>query len=198
MFSHEAQEQRGSIESLSVALEARDAYTRTHCDRLIALSQELGAACGLANDDIERLRVAARFHDVGKIGIPNAVLLKPGRLSASEWALMQTHAEISERIFRALHLPDEEKIARVIRHHHESHDGTGYPDGLRGDDIPRLSRILLVADAYDAMTSSRPYHSARSHDSAMAILSSESGTKLDPEVFEVFSSMIEHSAARAR
>jgi len=187
----------GSVESLSVALEARDSYTRHHCDRAVRLATELGNACNVLDAELDYLRVSARFHDVGKIGVPDAVLLKPARLSPEEWVLMRAHPIFSEQIFKAAHLQDGEQIAAAIRHHHESFDGTGYPDGLAGEKIPLLSRILLVVDAYDAMTTARPYHKARTHEEVMAILDSENGKKLDPDVFRKFAIVIEHSPARS-
>ena len=186
----------GSVESLSVALEVRDVYTRSHCDRAVRLATELGNACDVIDADLDHLRVSARFHDIGKIGVPDAVLLKPARLTPEEWDLMKAHPTLGEQIFMATHLPDQGEIAVVIRHHHESFDGTGYPDGLSGEKIPLLSRILLIVDAYDAMTTARPYHKARTHREVIAILDSESGKKLDPEIFRKFLTMIEHSPAR--
>jgi HD-GYP domain-containing protein (c-di-GMP phosphodiesterase class II) len=187
----------GSAESLSVALGLRDEYTRKHCDRVVRLATALGDACGVVDADIDRLRVCARFHDVGKIGVPDAVLLKPGPLTDEEWILMRAHANFSEVIFRAMNVEQEDEIAFAIRHHHESFDGTGYPDGLRGDEIPLLSRIMLVVDAYDAITTKRSYSEARSHTKTMEILESEAGHKTDPQVFGKFVKVIEHSSARA-
>lgn len=187
----------GSAESLTVALDVRDSYTRAHCDRAEQLATELGRACGVAAAELDQLRVCARFHDIGKIGVADAVLLKPAKLSAEEWALMKAHAVIGERIFRSMGIPGHETASAAIRHHHESIDGSGYPDGLKGDAIPLLSRIMLIVDAYDAMATSRPYHRARTHAEVMAILESESGKKLDPEVFRAFAALIETSPARA-
>src|SRR5690606_25537787 len=134
---------------------------RFHCDRVVRLATELGNACDVVNADLDILRICARFHDIGKIGVPDAVLLKPGRLTDEEWVRMREHPVLGERIFAATGLPVAAEVCSVIRHHHESFDGSGYPDAIAGDQIPRLSRILLVVDAYDAMTSSRPYHQAR-------------------------------------
>jgi len=187
----------GSVESLSVALQVRDSYTRSHCDRSARLAAELGDACGVSDAELNHLRVGARFHDIGKIGVPDAVLLKPARLTGGEWDQMKTHSELGEQIFQATDLPDYDAVAAAIRHHHESFDGTGYPDGLAGEAIPLLSRIILIVDAYDAMTTARPYHPVRTHAQVMEIMQSESGTKLDPEIFRKFSGLIEHSPARA-
>lgn len=187
----------GSVESLSVALQVRDSYTRSHCDRSARLAVELGGACEVSDAELSHLRVCARFHDVGKIGVPDAVLLKPGRLTSDEWELMKKHSALGERIFKATDVTDHDVVAAAIRHHHESFDGSGYPDGLAGEAIPLLSRIMLIVDAYDAMTSARPYHPVRTHAQVMEIMASESGTKLDPEIFRRFSLLIEYSAARA-
>lgn len=188
----------GSVKTLSVALDARDAYTQEHCDRVVHLALELGDACAIAGVDLNRLRFCAQFHDVGKIGVPDAVLLKPGRLNAEEWDLMKAHSAIGERILRASRRTEHDAVATAIRHHHESYDGSGYPDGLAGDGIPLICRVMLVVDAYDAMTTTRPYHQARSHAQTMDVLRSEGGRKIDPRVLETFAAVIERSAMRAR
>lgn len=187
----------GSIDVMTEALDARDAYTRCHCDRVVRLATELGNACGVVDGDLYLLRLCARFHDIGKIGIPDAVLLKPGRLTDDERVRMCEHPVIGERIFAATGLPIAKEVGNIIRHHHESFDGSGYPDSLVGDQIPFLSRILLIVDAYDAMTSSRPYHQARTHEETMRILRAETGNKLDPAIMEKFEVGIERSLARA-
>ena len=187
----------GSIDVMTEALDARDAYTRLHCDRVVRLATELGDACDVVDGTLDLLRLCARFHDVGKIGIPDTVLLKPGRLTDDEWTQMREHPAIGERIFAATGHPIAGEVGNVIRHHHESFDGSGYPDSLAGDLIPLLSRILLIVDAYDAMTSSRPYHPARTHEEAMRVLRDETGKKLDPKVMAKFEVVIEHSPARA-
>jgi HD-GYP domain-containing protein (c-di-GMP phosphodiesterase class II) len=187
----------GSIEALTLALEFRDSYTRSHCDRLVRLATELGCACDIVDYELDILRIAARFHDIGKIGVPDAVLLKQGRLTDEDWVVIKSHSEIGEKIFRATGIPDNESIAKTIRHHHEAFGGGGYPDGLKGEEIPILSRILLIVDAYDAMSTMRPYHDARSHEEVMSILNSEVGKKMDPHVFNKFGKLIEGSPSRA-
>jgi len=186
----------GSAEALILSLELRDPHTRFHCDQVVRLAMELGEACEVLNNELDYLRISARFHDIGKIGIPDAILLKPAHLTPSEWLIMREHAERGERILNATSLPDHDAIASIIRHHHESFDGSGYPDGLRGESIPLLSRIILIVDAYDAMSNPRPYHKERNHAEIMGILYSENGKKFDPQVFREFSMLIEHSPAR--
>jgi HD-GYP domain-containing protein (c-di-GMP phosphodiesterase class II) len=186
------------FEALSVALCERDLYTRAHCDRVNLLAVELGSACGLSRAQLADLHLGAIVHDIGKVGVPDRVLLKPGRLDADEWEAMKTHAVKGERIAAELPLARAAAIAKLVRHHHESFDGGGYPDGLKGENIPILCRVLLVVDGYDAMGSSRPYHEGRPHRKIMDILGSESGRKLDPEIFRVFSGIIEGSTSRVQ
>ncbi len=157
---------------------------------------ELGSACGLGADELAPLAMAARFHDIGKIGIPDEILLKPGSLDKQEWALMTEHAAKGERIYLATSRVDAPVVAQAIRHHHEAFDGSGYPDGLQGEQIPLISRILTLADSYDAMASSRVYHLGRAHREIMRILENEKGRKSDPRLFQTFATMIEHSGNR--
>ncbi|HJV53694.1 MAG TPA: HD domain-containing phosphohydrolase [Noviherbaspirillum sp.] len=189
---------RRYTDALAVALHERDAETRQHCDRVIALALELGAACDLAAQELSVLAFSASFHDIGKIGIPDHVLRKPGSFTAQEWEIMKTHAARGERILRATLLPDADAIATVVRHHHEHFDGSGYPDGLAGQDIPLLARVLTIADSYDAMASSRVYHRKRTHDEVIAVMHAEAEIKFDPSVFERFTHVIEHSASRVQ
>lgn len=179
---------------LTFALSLRDAYTQHHCGRVEFWCVELGRRCGLSEPEIRVLRDAARLHDVGKIGIPDSILFKPGRLDAQEWEVMKTHAAAGALICQRLAMPDAEAIALLVRHHHERFDGTGYPDGLAGDAIPLGARIIGVVDGYDAMTSTRPYHAARSHDQVMEIMRGERGRKTDPLVFDRFAGMIVEDA----
>lgn len=191
-----APDQKGAYPSLMTALCERDAYTRGHCDRVRVLATEMGHAVSLQSADLEALRIASQLHDVGKIGVRDAVLLKPGKLLADEWEEMKAHSIYGERIVRDTYLSNKDKVALIVRHHHEAFDGSGYPDSLAGDDIPLSCRILLIIDSYDAMTTGRPYHNARTHSEAMNILHNEAGMKLDPDLFSVFSRLIAISPAR--
>ena len=177
---------------LNAVLEQRDAYTAGHCWRVGALAVALAQACSLSEHEVSLLRVVAQFHDIGKIGLPDAVLLKPGPLDADEWEIVKTHSARGEQIIRSdPYLPQVQEAALAIRHHHEYYDGRGYPDGLRGQAIPLLSRVISIVDSYDAMTTRRVYQASRSHDETMSILSSERGTKQDPEILDVFQSLDE-------
>lgn len=175
---------------LGIALEKRDAYTAGHCGRVEAFSTQLGLLCELNAGELAILRAAARLHDVGKIGIPDRILLKPGRLEPDEWEIMKTHSALGQQIIEAIAHSDAGQIARVVRHHHEAFDGTGYPDGLSGERIPVCSRIILLADSYDAMTTTRHHRQARSHQYVMDVLRSERGTKFDPVIFGHFETLI--------
>lgn len=183
--------------SLSVALGERDAHTRQHSERVVRLATELGRALELSEREVELLALGAQFHDIGKIGIPDRVLGKPAAFEALEWECMKQHPVIGERIILAIGAGDATDVARIVRHHHENFNGSGYPDGLGGSDIPLFSRIVSLADNYDAMATTRPYHKARSHRMVMDILSSEVGIKHDPDLLHTFSSIIEQSEMRA-
>lgn len=187
----------GSMDAVSVALDERDAYTYDHCGRVLMLARALGFACDITGDNLVTLEIAAAFHDIGKIGVRDAVLLKPARLDADEWEHMKSHSVRGERIFRAAELDCTDAVAPLIRHHHEAVDGNGYPDGLQGDAIPLACRVLLIVDGYDAMTTTRPYQRARSHAEALDILTDECSTKIDPDIFQVFERMIETHPLRA-
>ena len=143
------------------------------------------------------LRVGAAFHDMGKIGIPDHILLKPTEFDESEWAVMKLHPVIGAEILASTELDGSDFASLAIRHHHEHFDGGGYPDGLAGDQIPLPSRIIAIADAYDAMAVTRSYHSARTHNEVMSILSEETGVKFDPRLMKSFCEIIEDSPFRA-
>lgn len=182
--------------ALSVALGYRDRATMLHSERVLGIAHAIGTGCGLTLAELGQLRVAATFHDLGKIGIPDHVLHKPGRLDADERELMKQHSEIGEKIVAATEFDGADCAARSIRHHHEHFDGRGYPDGLAGESIPIASRIISVADSYDAMGAARTYQHARAHSDIMRILDAESGSKHDPAVFSVFRGLIANSPYR--
>lgn len=183
--------------AITIALGHRDEDTRLHSDRVSILSVELGRHCGLRQRDLGFLRLAAALHDVGKIGIPDAVLSKAGELSDEEWDVMRKHSLIGEDIVLAIGIEGSAEAAKIIRHHHESWNGRGYPDGLAGKNIPLASRIIGVTDSYDAMAVTRPYHKPSTHDSIIKVMRAESGFKHDPELLEMFFALIEHSVYRA-
>ena len=182
--------------ALSVALGYRDLMTRLHSERVHGLCDALGAACGLSSKELGILKIASSFHDIGKIGIPDHILLKPTAFDAAEWAIMKQHAEIGERIMAVTELDGSLQVAQVIRHHHEHYDGQGYPDGLAGAQIPIGARIISIADSYDAMAQTRAYHRAKTHAQIMPILQQETGIKHDPELMRIFCSLIETSALK--
>jgi HD-GYP domain-containing protein (c-di-GMP phosphodiesterase class II) len=173
-----------SLLGLANALEAKDAYTRGHSERVGAWSRGVAAALGLAPGDVDMIGQAGLLHDIGKIGIPEAVLRKPGALDADEWTVMRNHPLIGAQIVAPFDFFSGGAL--MIRHHHERCDGSGYPDGLTGDEIPLGARIIAVADVYDALTSNRPYRVAQSHAAAVERLASEAGRSLDEDVVTVF------------
>ena len=183
--------------ALSVALGYRDRLTRLHSERVLGLSEVIGAACGLSNEDLDILRIAASFHDIGKIGIPDHILLKPAQLDEGEWEKMKQHSEIGERIIAATELEGSQQASLIIRHHHEHYNGLGYPDGLSGEAISICSRIISIADSYDAMAVTRSYQRAKTHVEILAILHEESGEKHDPELMRIFCEIIESSEFKA-
>jgi HD-GYP domain-containing protein (c-di-GMP phosphodiesterase class II) len=174
--------------ALIEAVEAKDPYTRGHSERVHHISMEIGRAWGLAKDELEHLFWGSLLHDVGKIGIPDAVLCKPGKLTADEYAFIMVHPERSYEILR--HVEYLKDAVPGARHHQEMFDGKGYPHGLKGDRIPLNARIIAVADTYDSITSSRAYRAGRSHELAMREMGRVAGTQLDPAVMEVFRTVV--------
>ena len=182
----------GAMDSLNFALEAKDAYTNEHSVRVCTLAVTL--ATRLCPDDArlrERIETAARLHDIGKIGVPEAVINKPGRLDADEMQMIRRHPTIGNDIL--LPLVRDTAVLEIVRHHHEFWNGSGYPDGLVGSQIPLGARILAVADAYDAMTSERPYRGPRTVTDSLDILTKGSGTQWDPEIIEAFIALMRES-----
>ncbi len=150
--------------TLALTIEARDPLTNGHCERLALHAAALGRALGLGNDDIEALHRGGYLHDVGKVGVPDAVLLKPGKLTRDEFELMKRHPEIGDALCAPLQ--SLRRVRPIIRSHHERLDGSGYPDALRGDEVPLLAQIVGIVDVFDALTSVRPYRGALSLDEA--------------------------------
>ena len=181
------------IHALNTALDERDTVTHDHCDRVSRLALALGRHVRLTEPDLRSLRFAARLHDIGKIGIPDVVLKKPARLTDEEWVIMKSHSGRSERIVLASDLEDAELVARAVRHHHERHDGRGYPDQLAGESIPVVSRIVAIVDTYDAMARLRLYGEPVSHRDIMRELARVSGTQHDPYFSAKFAEVIAES-----
>ncbi|MFO7887669.1 MAG: diguanylate cyclase [Eubacteriales bacterium] len=176
------------LETLRLSLYERSHETEEHASRMSALSKKLGTAMGLSKDDLNDLALLSSLHDIGKISIDNSILTKPGKLNANEWLEMKKHPAIGYRI--AMTSPDLKSIAEYILCHHEHWDGTGYPQGLSGEDIPLLSRVISIVDAYDAMTHNRIYRKALSKEAALAEISDNSGSQFDPEIAELFLTLI--------
>ncbi len=173
-----------ALKSLVITIEARDPYTRHHSERVTAYSLEIAEIMGLSENDKEAIRFGGYLHDIGKIGVRDTVLLKPDRLTDEEIEEIRQHTVIGDNIMKPLKFFEKEKP--IIRNHHEKFDGTGYPDGLKGEEIPLIVRIIALADSYDAMTSSRPYRKARSHEYALEEMVRCSNTQFDPEVVKAF------------
>jgi HD-GYP domain-containing protein (c-di-GMP phosphodiesterase class II) len=172
-------------------MEARDFITDGHADRLQDIVADMGDSLGLTASTISDLRLLARFHDIGKVGVPDHILFKSGKLTTEEYTIMQRHSEIGYRIAQSS--PDLTPIADWILKHHERWDGQGYPLGLAADDIPLACRILGIADAYDAMTNDRPYRQAMTCQEAIAEIRHCSGSQFDPQLVEIFITIIENN-----
>ncbi len=168
--------------ALSRAIEIKDPYTRGHSERVARYAMEIGRALGMKEEDIENIRYAGLLHDIGKIGVAGRILNKNGKLTEEEYAEVKKHPVLSEEIIKDIEYL--KKVRRIIRHHHERYDGRGYPDGLEGEEIPIESRILAIADAFDAMTSTRPYRGAMSVEKAISILKSGAGIQWDPKIMD--------------
>ncbi|MDH4388499.1 MAG: HD domain-containing protein [Fimbriimonas sp.] len=177
-----------TLESLATALEARDDYTRGHSQRVCDLSVMIGSKLGLTPDALEELRIGTILHDIGKIGVPDAILNKPGRLTEDEFNFMRTHPVIGYEICRPLMLSDG--VLMIIRNHHEKLDGSGYPDGLKGGELPLSLRIVCVADAFDAMSSRRPYRGVMDMSHVMGELSKGAGIQFDSVVVEALKELL--------
>lgn len=166
------------------AIEVKDVATFGHVRRVSSYALAIGKKLGLSASELRSLALAAEMHDVGKVSVPTSVLAKPGPLTDEEFAIVKTHTVLGHRI--AEQVRPLQPLAQVIRAHHEHYDGSGYPDGLAGDAIPLLARIIAVADTYDAITSKRPYRDGLSHEEALAELRRVRGTQLDPRIVDLF------------
>jgi putative two-component system response regulator len=188
-FTDELENAEAVLFSLAYSIEARDPYTRGHCERLAEMSARLAEKLGLSEEHIKALRRAGIVHDIGKVVVPDAILLKPGPLTEEETAVMRKHPVVGERICAPLRT--FRLVLPIIRHHHEKHDGSGYPDGLRGGEIPLTAAILQLADVYDALTTNRPYRMASSQDVALRIMEEEAERGWwNRDLFDAFREMI--------
>jgi putative two-component system response regulator len=180
--------------SLARSIEGKDPYTHGHCERLSDYSVRLGEHLGLSEDQLVALRRAGIVHDVGKIAVPDAILLKPGRLTPDEWTIIREHSVVGERICAPL--KSFRFVLPIIRHHHEKLDGSGYPDGLRGNAIPVTARVLQIVDVYDALTTDRPYKKAFSVTDALQTMKEEIAKGWwDPHIFDQFEQLVRIGAA---
>jgi putative nucleotidyltransferase with HDIG domain len=178
-----------TVRSLAAAVDAKDTYTRGHSDKVATYATLMAQRMNLSHEQIIALEMAAYLHDIGKIGVSEAILLKPGRLSDAEMAQMRHHPLIGADILKPVAFPWA--ITPIVRHHHEYFDGTGYPAGLAGEEIPLLARVLCVADSYEAMTADRPYRAGRCAADAVEELQRCSGTQFDPRLVEVMTDVVE-------
>jgi len=181
------------IAALLGSLAAKDHSTQGHSAATMQHALAVAKALGLGPDEIAAVNLGALFHDIGKIGIPEHILRKPSALTAEEWAEMKTHPVIGANLIGEV--PNLERIRPIVLAHHEHYDGTGYPNGLKADQIPLAAQIISVADTYEAMISTRPYRSALGHDEAVAELRRVAGTQLNPIVVEAFIRQIETGAS---
>ncbi len=189
-YTDELERAETVIYALSRAIEAKDPYTEGHCERLATYAAALGERVGLGEEELDALRKAGIVHDVGKVAIPDAVLNKNGRLTDEEFKVIKGHPAVGEGICRPL--KSFRLVLPIIRHHHEKMDGTGYPDGLKGEEIPRTARILTIVDVYDALTTARPYKHAFSPEEALKTMDDEVKSGWwDPDLFAAWSGYVD-------
>jgi HD-GYP domain-containing protein (c-di-GMP phosphodiesterase class II) len=179
----------GTVQALSQAIDAKDGFTRGHADRVSRIAGAISRELGLAERQIEQIELAGLLHDIGKIGVEDRILMKPARLEADEQELMRRHPIYGASILEpsAALRP----LVPIVLHHHENFDGTGYPEGLKGEEIPLGSRIIIVADAYEAMTSDRIYRKAIGHERAMEQLTKYKGIQFDPKVVRALEQVVQ-------
>ena len=177
-----------TVSALASTIEVNDAYTFGHCERVARGTRALAERLGVEPEEVADYELAALLHDIGKIGVATHILAKRGKLTAAELAAMQEHAALGARILAAVSFFD--RVAHYVRHHHEDWDGSGYPDGLADDDIPLASQIIHVADAYDAMTSTRPYRSALPPEEAVRWVVADRGGQFAPAVVDAFLELV--------
>jgi putative nucleotidyltransferase with HDIG domain len=176
------------IYALAAGVDARDHYTYGHSRNVSKYAVATGQALGLSAVEIKRLRIAGLLHDIGKIGISDSIIRKSGPLDEEEWEMMRKHSELGATIVS--HMPELVDCAPAIRHHHERYGGSGYPSGLKGEDIPLEARIIAIADAYDTMTTPRSYRQMVSPEKTLEELKSSADTQFDPLLVETFAQMV--------
>jgi two-component system, cell cycle response regulator len=181
----------GTVEALAALVDARDAYTGRHAEEVARLAMRMALAMGLGPSETHLVGITGRLHDIGKVAVPDAVLQKPGRLTADEWSLIRVHPVVGADVISRV--PALRGLAPGIRGHHERWDGGGYPDGLSGGTIPLTARIIGVADAYEARLSDRPYRAGRRRSEALEEIERCSGTQFDPAIVEVLASILSTS-----
>ena len=179
-----------SIQTLRYTVEAKDRYTRGHSDRVSEYSVLIGKYMGLSEQEIKNLKIGGLFHDIGKIGIPDAILLKEGKLNDDEYSEIKNHPSIGKHILSNASIFSD--IIPIVYHHHEKYNGTGYPEQLAGEDIPLLARIAAVADTFDAMTSKRSYRNAIPLEYVRTEIEKCSGTQFDPKIAKVFLDILDN------
>ncbi len=182
-------EARNTFERISQLLDARDHYTAVHSLEVAELAVRIGSEMGLGQREIQQIDIAARVHDIGKVAIPDSILLKPGQLDEDEWVKMREHPVISAELISGIEIYSP--VAQAVRHEHERWNGTGYPDGLKGEEIPLIARIIAAADIYNALTTDRPYRKAFSRDETIHMIHEMTEIELDPTVASALLRVIE-------
>lgn len=196
-YTDELERAESVLFALARSIEGKDPYTEGHCERLSDYSSSLGQRIGLSPEQVTALRWGGIVHDIGKVSVPEAILLKPAPLSAEEWGVMRQHPIVGERICAPLR--SFRLVVPIIRNHHERYDGSGYPDGLKGEQIPVTARVLQLGDVYDALATERPYKRAIPPEQAFAIMEQEVQKGWwDPHLFVEFRAMIEERLISAR
>jgi len=188
--AHLEQSHKDVIYMLGAAGHFNDTDTGAHIWRMAAYAGALAEACGWSADDCKQIELAAPMHDTGKIGIPDAILKKTGKLNTEEWGVMKTHSRIGHDILIKGHAPVFQMAAEIALHHHERWDGSGYPDGLSGEAIPEAARIAALVDVFDALSMKRPYKDAWSTDQVIATIQNSAGSHFDPKLVDIFISIL--------